>query len=176
MTSTPISVRPLRKTPTIVAPISVPITRAAPTEEARAAEHDRRDAVEVLGRLAGIRVAELGAGDQQHRSDPVRQARDHVDAEQDAAGLDAGEARGLRVVAHRVDVPAPGGLVERVPGNRVEDEHQHDAVGEVGTPELERAAEEEQFARERREREVVRDDVRQGERDIQRAEGDDERG
>ena len=84
MTSTPISVSPLRKTPTITAPMSVPMMAAAAAEEARAAEDDRGDAVEVLGRLARVRIAELRAGDEEHRRDPVHQAGDRVDAEQDA--------------------------------------------------------------------------------------------
>ena len=70
MTSTPISVSPLRNTPTIMAPISVPMIASAPAEQARAAEDDGGDAVEVLGRLASVRIAELGSGDQEQRRDP----------------------------------------------------------------------------------------------------------
>ena len=43
---------------------------SAPAEQARAADDDRRDAVEVLGRLAGVRIAELGSRDEQQRRDP----------------------------------------------------------------------------------------------------------
>ena len=104
MTSTPISVSPLRNTPTITAPMSVPMMASAPAEQARATEDDCGDAVEVLGGLARVRIAELGTGDEEQRRDPRGEPGQRVDAEQDAVRVDAGQARGLRVVADGVDM------------------------------------------------------------------------
>ena len=81
--------------------------RSPPAEQARAAEHDGRDAVQVLGRLPGVRVADLGAADEEHRGEPGGEAGERVDAEQDAIRVDPGQPRGLAIVADRVDVPAP---------------------------------------------------------------------
>ena len=60
----------------------------------------------MLSRLTvwpGLRVADAGAGHLQQRRDAVGEAGDGVDAEQHALGVDAGQAGGLEVVAHRVD-------------------------------------------------------------------------
>ena len=45
--------------------------------------------------------------DEQQRRDPGREAGERVDAEQHAVRVDAGQSRGLAVVADGVDVSAP---------------------------------------------------------------------
>src|SRR2546429_3166805 len=87
-----------------------------PTKEARPAENYRRDRVEVLGRLTGVRIAELGPRDQQPSRDPVHEARDRVDAEENAPGLDAGQPGGFGIVPGCIDMAAPSRLGEREPG------------------------------------------------------------
>ena len=145
MTSTPISVSPLRNTPTITAPISVPMMLPRPPNRL---VPPRTTAV-MLSRFSVVwpafGIAELGAGDEEQRRDPRHEPGERVDAEQDAVRVDAGQPRRLGVVADGVDVPAPGCLGEREPGDRVQHEHEDDAVGEVGVPDRERPAEEEQL-------------------------------
>jgi hypothetical protein len=92
-----------------------PDDRAAAAEQAGAAEHDRGDRVEVVGE-ARVGVADVRAGDQQQRRDPVDRAGDHVDHDQLPPDGDAHEARRLRVVAERVDAAAPRRLREHEPG------------------------------------------------------------
>ena len=175
MTSTPISVSPLRNTPTITAPISVPMMLPRPPKRlvppmTTAVMLSRFSVVwPAFGSPSSVRATRSSA------AMPGRQPGERVDAEQDAVRVDAGQPRRLGVVADGVDVSAPGGLREREPGDRVQHEHEDDAVGEVRAPDRERPPEEEQLAREPRERQVVRDDVRQRERDVERAERDDER-
>ena len=72
---TPSSTRPSARTPMTNAPIERAGDRAAPAHERRAAEHDRRDRVQ-LERLArgGVRGAELG-GDDHARRAPSRSPR-----------------------------------------------------------------------------------------------------
>ena len=48
--------------------------------------------------------------DEQQRRDPVHEPGERVDAQQDAVRVDAGQPRGLGVVADGVDVSTPGGL------------------------------------------------------------------
>src|SRR5439155_23145417 len=98
-----------------------------------------------------------------------------IDGEEYAIGVDAGEACSLAIVSRGVDVPPPGGLVEPVPGERIEEEHQYDAVGEVRPADVERATPEQLELGQPGEGQVVRDDVGQRKGDVQRAERDDER-
>ena len=107
--------------------MSVPMMPSAPAEQARATEDDCGDAVEVLGGLARVRIAELGTGDEEQRRDPRREPGQRVDAEQDAVRVDAGPTRGFRVVADGVDMTPPGGLRQREPCDRIQHEHEDDA-------------------------------------------------
>ena len=89
-----------------------------PAEKARAAEHHSGDAVQVLCRLARVRITELRAADEQERGEPCRQTGERVDAEEDAIRVDTRQPRCLGVVADRIDVPPPGGLGERTRRSR----------------------------------------------------------
>src|SRR6201999_372184 len=82
-----------------------PDNRPASAEEARAAEHDGRDAVEVL-RLPGLRIAHAGPRHRQQRRDAIEDARERVDRDQDALRRKPHQAGGFRVVAERVEMPA----------------------------------------------------------------------
>ena len=74
--------------------------------------------------------------------DRADEAGDAVDREQRAVGVDAGEAGGVGIVAGGVDVPAEGGVVEDVPDQRGQKQHQDRAVGQPGAGELDGGAHE----------------------------------
>src|SRR6185437_54129 len=57
----------------------------SPAEEARAAEYDGGDGVQVLRCLTRVRIAELRACCEEHRSDPDAESRGDVHAERDPA-------------------------------------------------------------------------------------------
>ena len=116
-TSSPASDTAERKTPTISAPTSVPTIEPRPPNRL---VPPITTAV-MLSRLAfspGRRADGADAADQRPAGDGGDEAREHIDAEQDAVGVDAGEPRGLRVVAGGVDVAAIGGAVQEVPDYR----------------------------------------------------------
>ena len=116
-TSRPESARPLRNTPTIKRADQRADDRAAPAEEAGAADHHGGDGVEVGG-LPGLRADAADAADQHPGGDGADQAGERVDRDQRAVGVDAGEARRVGIVAGRVDVAAEGGAVQHVPDER----------------------------------------------------------
>ena len=96
----------MRNTPTISAPISVPEDHASSTEQAGAAEDDRRDAVQVIG-LSGLRVADSGPRDRQQRGDAVDQRGNRVHRHEQAPRGNAHQARRFRIVADRIDDAGP---------------------------------------------------------------------
>ena len=118
-TSRPASARPLRNTPTISAPISVPTIEPRPPN--RLVPPITTAVIE--SRLAvwpacGLTAAD--AADQHPAGDRADQAGERVDRDQRAVGVDAGEARRIGIVAGGVDVAAEGGAVEHVPDDRRE--------------------------------------------------------
>ena len=130
--------------------------------------------VEVLG-LPGVGVAHAGAGHRQQRGQAVEQAGQHVDAQQHAVRGDAGEACGLGVVAHCVHVPARGRLAQPEPRDAVQHEHQHRAVGHVGAAESEGVAEPGEGVGQVGDGLRTGVQLRDGKRDVQRAQRHDER-
>ena len=115
-TSSPASDTAERNTPTISAPDQRADDRAAAAEQAGAADHHRGDAVEV-GVLAGGRADRADAADQRPAGDRGDEPGEHIDAEQDPVGIDAGQPRSFGIVAGGVDMAAIGRAVEHVPKN-----------------------------------------------------------
>ena len=70
------------------------------------------------------------------------EAGEHVDGDQHAVDVDAGELGGVGIVADRIDVAAPGGVVEHVPEDDHQQHHDDDAVGEDRAAEFDLDAEE----------------------------------
>ena len=81
---------------------------AAPTHQARAADDDGGDRVE-LETGAGIGFALPVLGDEEDAGDPGQQPGNQVGRELDLGDLDARELGGLDVAADRIDVAAEGG-------------------------------------------------------------------
>ena len=108
-TSSPASERPLRKTPDDEGAEQGAPHGAATAEEARAADDDGGDRVEVEVD-AGVGRGGVGAADLDPGADREDRAGGEVHAHEHAVDADAGEARRLGVVADGVDVPAPRGL------------------------------------------------------------------
>ena len=105
-----------------------------------------------------------------------RAGRD-VDAHQHPLDLDAGQPGGLGVVADRVDVPAPGGVLEHEREDGVHDQHHHDAGRDPDVGDGEGLTEPGQPRPELGVADGAAGRVEEGERneDVQRPESDDER-
>src|SRR5829696_9838137 len=76
---------------------------AASAEETRPAEHDRGDARQVLG-LPRVRIADVGAANEEQGGYAVEKTSDGVNAEQQGRRVDAAQASRLGVVSHGIDV------------------------------------------------------------------------
>ena len=107
---------------------------AAAAEQAGAADDDGGDRVEV-GIDAGVRTGRVDASHQDPAGQRERGAGGDVDAQQHAPHRDAGEPRGLGVITHGVDVPAPGGLAQRERHHDVQPDHHQDAGGDADVAE-----------------------------------------
>ena len=112
---------------------------AAAAEQAGAADHHGRDALQVrvdgVVRARGARVA-----DRHPRSDADDQSGEHVDPEQDPIRADPGQPRRLDVVADRVHVATPLRPAKDVVDHQVEGENHEHAVDQVQRPDLQRVA------------------------------------
>src|ERR1700737_3536386 len=111
--------------------------RSASAEETRAAEHHRRDAVEILG-LPRLGVADAGARHRQQRRDAVDRAGERIHGEQDALRRQAHQPRRFGVVAERVQMAAGHGFAQYEPDAEIQQERENRAVGHVGLPEAQR--------------------------------------
>ena len=88
---------------------------ALAAEQAGAADDDDGDGIE-LEALALARLAGRQSGDDDQGGDRGTEPADDVDGEDRAVRRDAGQARRLEVVAHRVDVPSEGRVAQDEPG------------------------------------------------------------
>ncbi len=80
--------------------------RAAAAEQAGAADHHGGDASRGWRSAPACGLTDADAADQHPAGDRADEAGDDVDREQRPVGADAGQPRGVGVVAGRVDVPA----------------------------------------------------------------------
>ena len=135
--STPARDRPLRKKPTIERAEQGAEHGAPAAEEAGAADDDGGDALQV-GVGDRVRAGGAGPADEDPGGEAVDRAGDDVDAEQDPVDADAGQPRGLRVVADGVHVPAPGGLAQGEADDDVQDGDEHHAGGDAEPADRER--------------------------------------
>src|SRR3979490_24976 len=148
-TSTPESASPLRNTPTIRAPTSVPTIEPRPPNRlapptttpamlSRLARHADRGVGVEFGGGPALRTDRADPPDQRPRAERADHARRHIDREQDAPGADAGEPRRIGIVADRVEMAAERGAVEHEPDQSDQGQHEERAVGEAGTKNVDR--------------------------------------
>ena len=117
--------RPLRSTPMMSAPISVPPSVPEPPMQAGAADHGRGDRVELVHHARdGLRRVE--ARGQQHGGHGARHPGQHVDHRLVEAHGHAGEPRRLLVAADRVDVAAEARAREHEVRDGVDDDGDED--------------------------------------------------
>ena len=106
-----------------------------PAHQAGAADHHRRDRVE-LEPGAGVGLALAVLRHEEHRRDAGEQARDRVGGDLGAGDVDAREPRRLLVAADGVDVAAEGGepehrAVDQHGGEEEQARHRDDAEDEA---------------------------------------------
>ena len=95
---------------------------ATAAEEARAADHGRRDSVDQQRAAAGVGVDAVEARREHDAAETRHGARDHEDEDADASDVDPGPPCGFRVPAHCIHVAS-----ERRP---LGDERPHDQRGD----------------------------------------------
>ena len=91
---------------------------AATAAQRRAAEDHRGDDIELVAH-AEVRVGACKVAGQDQAAQPGQKAAEGKDEQADRAQVDAGQPRGLRIVADRIDLPADDGAAcERHAGGR----------------------------------------------------------
>ena len=113
----------------ISTPTTVPPMPPMPAGKTCAANHDRRDRVELVAD-AGARLSGVEAGREDHARKASGQRAERVDDQCRLAHVDAGEPRDLGAAADCIERPARRAVREDNPGDHDDRDHHRDRHGE----------------------------------------------